>query len=245
MRARRRLDLPTNSPAGPRRDLELQRDAEAILEAHRPRLAQQAADNAAAIIIDNDTGEVLAYLGSIDYQSGYAAQVDHVRSPRQAGSTLKPFVYALAFAHGTRAHQPLADVSKSFGSQSDSFAPDNFDHVFHGPVSAHTALASSLNVPAVGLAAGLPEGTLLRSLRRLGLDSLHEDSQHYGLSLALGSGEVSLAELSIAYAIRFIVTSHAVSTHDYGGKRQVLPTDVVRLEETVHPSLPGCSARRA
>jgi len=181
-------------------DLALQREVESILDSHRERLSEHGADNAAAIVVDNSSGEILAYVGSLEYGATPSGQVDHVSAPRQAGSTLKPFVYGLAFAQGLRPNDILADVPTRFDPGGDQYAPGNFDGTFHGPVSARVALASSLNVPAVRAAHGLPQGRLLAWLQASGMQHLQQAAAHYGLSLALGSGEVTLRELVQAYA---------------------------------------------
>lgn len=181
-------------------DLALQREVEGILDSHRERLAEHGADNAAAVVVDNASGEILAYVGSLEYGATPSGQVDHANAPRQAGSTLKPFVYGLAFAHGLAPNDLLADVPARFDPAGEQYAPGNFDGTFHGPVSARVALASSLNVPAVRAAHGLPQGTLLAWLQNSGMRHLQSDAAHYGLSLALGSGEVTLRELVQAYA---------------------------------------------
>ncbi|HHH27775.1 MAG TPA: penicillin-binding protein 1C [Polyangiaceae bacterium] len=182
-------------------DLELQRDLEALVETHRVRLQDRNAHGAAVLVIDNESGEVLAYLGNADWgDDAHAGQVDLVRARRQPGSTLKPFVYAMAFEAGRQPSSLVADVPTRFGEEDGSYSPANFDGSFQGPISAREALAGSLNVPAVRLAAELPPGSLLRKLRdELGMTSLDRDAAHYGLALALGSGEVTLAELATAY----------------------------------------------
>jgi penicillin-binding protein 1C len=181
-------------------DLDLQRDVEGLVRTHLASIAAFGAANAAVLVIDNATGEVLAYVGSAEFDDPtISGQVDMVRAPRQPGSTLKPFVYALAFTRGHTAAEMLADVPTSFGEEGGEYAPANFDGTYEGPISAREALAGSLNVPAIRLAAELPRGELLSTLRDLGLVSLDRDAQHYGLSLALGSGEVPLAELASAY----------------------------------------------
>jgi len=192
--------LPAEHPLQTTLDLALQREVEGILDSHRERLSERGADNAAAIVVDNASGEILAYVGSLEYGATPSGQVDHANAPRQAGSTLKPFVYGLAFARGLGPNELLADVPARFDPTGDQYAPGNFDGTFHGPVSARVALASSLNVPAVRAAHGLPQGTLLAWLRANGMQHLQEDAAHYGLSLALGSGEVTLRELVQAYA---------------------------------------------
>ena len=181
-------------------DLVLQRDVEGLVVSHRARLAGRRADNAAVLVVDNDSGEVLAYVGSADFDDPeIAGQIDMARARRQPGSTLKPFLYALAFERGLQPSEVLADVATRFGERSGAYQPDNFDGTFYGPVSAREALAGSLNVPAVRLAAQVGADDLLALLRSLGMASLDREGTHYGLSLALGSGEISLHELVEAY----------------------------------------------
>ncbi|MBW2525697.1 MAG: penicillin-binding protein 1C [Deltaproteobacteria bacterium] len=182
-------------------DLDLQRDVAGQVASHLGTVADRRATNAAVLVVDNFSGEVLAYAGSAAFDDpDIAGQVDMVQARRQPGSTLKPFVYALGFEAGRSAHEPLADVATTFGDPSRGYAPANFDGIFRGPVSAREALAGSLNVPAVRVAADIGSARLLSRLRGLGLESLDGGSHTYGLSLALGSGEVTLRELTAAYA---------------------------------------------
>lgn len=181
-------------------DEALQRDVEGLSRTHLSALADLHATNAAVLVIDNARGEVLAYLGSADFgDAGIDGQVDMVRARRQPGSTLKPFVYAMAFAGGHDAAEMLADVPTSFAEPGGAYAPGNFDGTFEGPISAREALAGSLNVPAVRLAAELGPAAVLGALRRVGFESLDREASHYGLAIALGSGEVTLRELAGAY----------------------------------------------
>jgi penicillin-binding protein 1C len=182
-------------------DATLQRDIEGLVRTHMSKMAERGANDAAAVVIDNATGDVLAYVGSTDFHDPeISGQVDMVRSPRQPGSTLKPFVYALAFAKGHTGAQMLADVPTEFvESGGEVYAPDNFHGDFVGPISAREALAASLNVPVVRLAQQLGVDAVLEQLRALGLTDLQESERHYGLSIALGSGEVQLRALAEAY----------------------------------------------
>jgi penicillin-binding protein 1C len=182
-------------------ELPLQADVEGLVRTHMARMVEQGAGDAAVIVIDNETTEVLAYVGSADFHDPeISGQLDMARAPRQPGSTLKPFAYALAFAAGRSPLELLPDVPTRFPEgPGHSYAPHNYHGDFTGPVSAREALAQSLNVPAVRLAADLPAGQLLATLRQLGLHSLSEPAEHYGLALALGSGEVGLRELAEAY----------------------------------------------
>ncbi|MCC6522985.1 MAG: penicillin-binding protein 1C [Polyangiaceae bacterium] len=181
-------------------DLELQRAVEGLVRAETLRLRPRGAADAAALVVDNATGEVLAYVGSAGFgRADIDGSVDMVRARRQPGSTLKPFVYALAFERGVSPVAMLADVPSRFGEGPGAYAPENFDGTFLGPVSAREALAGSLNVPAVRLAAELGTEALLERLHALGFASLDRPAAHYGLALALGSGEVALEELAVAY----------------------------------------------
>jgi penicillin-binding protein 1C len=180
-------------------DLTLERDVEGLVRTHLASVASYGATQAAAIVVDNATGEVLAYVGGADYDEPRSGKVDMARAHRQPGSTLKPFVYSLAFEHGRTESEMIADVPTSFPSDTGTYSPSNFDGTFEGPISLREALAGSLNIPAIRLAAELPRGALLDRLHALGFE-LPEDAAHYGLSLVLGSGEVSLRELAGAYA---------------------------------------------
>jgi len=182
-------------------DLDLQRAVEGLTRTHLASIAGRGAGNAAVIVVDNASGEVLAYAGSADFHDLHiAGQVDMARARRQPGSTLKPFVYALAFADDHSAAEMTADVETTFVEPGGVYVPKNFDGNLEGPIPLREALAGSLNIPAVRLAAEQGAARLLALLHRLGLASLDRRADHYGLALALGSGEVELRELAAAYA---------------------------------------------
>jgi penicillin-binding protein 1C len=176
-------------------DFDLQRDVEALVQSHRARIEGFGATNAAVVVVDVATGEILAEVGSASWgDTRISGAIDLVRAKRQPGSTLKPFVYARSFERGVSPMQMLADVPTDLGA----YAPENFDGTFVGPVSAREALGGSLNVPAVRLAHDLGANELVDTLRRSGL-SLSAGAKRYGLSIALGSGEVTPRELAEAY----------------------------------------------
>jgi len=183
-------------------DLSLQRDVEGLVGTHMASMTEFSAHDAAVLVVDNDSGDILAWVGSTDFfDDAIAGQVDMVRAKRQPGSTLKPFVYALAFAAGLTPADMLADVPTTFREgQGHAYIPKNFHGDFVGPVPAREALAASLNVPAVRLLGDVGTETFLTFLHTLGMASLTEEADHYGLALALGSGEVTLRELAAAYA---------------------------------------------
>jgi penicillin-binding protein 1C len=180
-------------------DLELQALVEAEVRHTVRVLRDRGASQAAAVVLDNATGEVLAWVGSPDFWEPGVGQVDMVTSPRQPGSALKPFLYGLAFDRGHTAATVLPDVPHSFATALEPYRPQNYDRRFHGPVRARIALASSFNVPAVELADRLGVEALLRTLHRAGFASLTGTASHYGLGLALGNGDVTLLELANGY----------------------------------------------
>ncbi len=180
-------------------DLSLQHELEReVIHAVR-MLADRGAKHAAAIVLENRSGEILAWTGSPDFWADTAGQVDMVVSARQPGSALKPFLYALAFDRGATPATILPDIARVYQTGTGPYAPRNYDRRFHGPVRAREALASSYNVPAVELANRLGVGSLLHVLRGAGFGSLGRSADHYGLGLALGNGEVTLVELANGY----------------------------------------------
>ncbi len=180
-------------------DLELQTLLEAEVRHTVRVLGELGAEHAAAVVLDNATGEVLAWVGSPDFWEPRLGQVDMVASPRQPGSTLKPFLYALAFDRGHTAATVLPDVPRAFATSMEPYRPQNYDRRFHGPVRAREALGSSYNVPAVELADRVGVEAFLETLHRAGFRSLSRSASHYGLGLSLGNGDVSLLELANGY----------------------------------------------
>ncbi|MBN2358302.1 MAG: penicillin-binding protein 1C [Deltaproteobacteria bacterium] len=180
-------------------DAELQRDVEAIVDEELTGLVGNRVGQAAAIVVDNQSGEVLAYLGSADFFDADGGQNDGVRALRQPGSALKPFAYALALASGYTPATLLSDVETRLATPSGAYVPHNYDRRAHGPIRLRAALANSYNVPAVRLVERLGPDRLLGLLRRAGFDSLTEEASHYGVGLVLGNGDVSLYELARAY----------------------------------------------
>ncbi len=180
-------------------DRELQLYAEELVKNYVSRLAEENVTNAAAVVVENDTGAVLAYVGSADfYNEKNNGQVDGARALRQPGSALKPFVYGLAFEKGALTPASLIEDEDTFFE--GGFRPRNYDESYHGPVSARGALACSYNIPAVKAAEKSGAANLLALLRRAGFSTLEKPADFYGLGLALGNGEVRLLDLTNAYA---------------------------------------------
>jgi penicillin-binding protein 1C len=180
-------------------DAGLQRSVTAILRTQLLALEPQQARDGAAVVLDNASGEILAYVGSAGPASS-AALVDGARAPRQAGSTLKPFLYALALEDGLLTPASLLDDSPlAIDTTSGLYVPRNYDHAFRGRVSLRTALASSLNVPAVRTLMLIGSGRLYGAMQRMGYAHLYADPETYGYALALGAADVTLLEQANAY----------------------------------------------
>ncbi|WP_437539650.1 penicillin-binding protein 1C [Sorangium sp. So ce726] len=183
-------------------DRGLQREIEVLAQQTVRGLSDRDVGAAAVVVIENATGEILAYVGSHDIED--AAGLGHndgVLALRQPGSALKPFVYELAMEQlGFTAATVLPDVELSFPTADGNYAPRNYDGRFHGPVRLRDALANSYNVPAVWAAAALGPERILARLRDLGLRSLDREPSRYGVAIALGDGEVRLVDLANAYA---------------------------------------------
>ncbi|WP_262922309.1 penicillin-binding transpeptidase domain-containing protein [Salinibacter ruber] len=183
-------------------DPALQKTVANLVEAHVQTFRQETLTNAAAVVLDNRSGAIQAYVGSADFwDKRHGGRNDGVRMLRQPGSALKPFTYAHALA--SRRYTPasvLADIELNVPEASGAFTPENYDETYHGPTPLRQALASSFNVPAVRLAREFGAAALLETLHRFGFDSLDRAPSYYGVGLTLGNGEVQPIELARAYA---------------------------------------------
>jgi len=192
----------------------IQQQAERILNEHQQRLSGNQVYNAAAIIIKVETGEALAYVGNADAGSEHSEMVDIVNSPRSTGSILKPFLFAALMDDGKVLPQTLIpDVPTLIGG----FSPKNFSKDYDGAVPADKALIRSLNIPAVHELRDFRYEKFYGVLKNVGLTTLTQPADHYGLSLVLGGAEGTLWDITGAYA------SMARTLNNYftvvGGKR--------------------------
>jgi penicillin-binding protein 1C len=162
-------------------------------------LGERGARQAAAVVLDNATGDVLAWVGSPDFWADTSGQVDMVVSLRQPGSTLKPFLYGMAFDRGVTPATVIPDLPVTYTTLVGPYRPNNYDRRFHGPVRAREALGSSFNIPAVELTERFGHQLLLQTLHSAGFASLDRPADEYGLGLALGNGDVTLLELANGY----------------------------------------------
>lgn len=173
----------------------LQRHVQAVLRQQLMALRERHVADGAVLVLDNASGEILAWVGNAG-----GSEVDGVTALRQAGSTLKPFLYALAFERRQlTAASPMDDAPLEFSTPSGLYAPQNYEHDFKGHVTARASLAGSLNVPAVRTLMLVGLDRFAERLHALGFASLTEQADFYGPSLALGSADVSLLELTNAY----------------------------------------------
>lgn len=176
-------------------DADLQRYAQTALRQQLMTLRERNVNDGALVVLDNANGEILAYVGNAG-----RGEVDGVVALRQAGSTLKPFLYELALERKLiTAASVMDDTAIDISTPSGLYIPQNYDKDFKGHVSVRTSLASSLNVPAVRTLVMTGMERFYERLHDVGLSSLTESPDFYGYSLALGSAEVSLLELSNAY----------------------------------------------
>ena len=202
------LGEPSDSPPSGRSgvirttlDRALTRFAETALRQHLSRLRAQHVSDGAIVVLNNQSGDVLALVGSANYFAPGAGQVNGAWAPRSPGSALKPFTYLLALEHGATPATIVADVPTEFTTSTGLFAPVNYNRHCYGPMRYRLALANSLNISAVKVLAsqGGPE-PLQQLLRQCGLTTLDRPAEHYGLGLTIGNAEVRLLELANAYA---------------------------------------------
>jgi penicillin-binding protein 1C len=179
-------------------DIRLQAVLERQIDRYLTQYGDRGIRNVASLLVDTRSMSIKGWVGSADFwNDAIDGQVNGVLAKRSPGSTLKPFVYALALDQGVLHPQTIVrDLPTSFGP----FAPENFDGRFFGPISAETALIRSRNVPAVWTASQLKQPNLYEFLRTAGIRDLKPES-FYGLGLALGGGEVTMEELAGLYAM--------------------------------------------
>lgn len=180
-------------------DLETQRLAEAVMTELGPgTIERYRASNAAMVSVDPKTGEILSMVGSVDYENSISGNTNFANALLQPGSSFKPIVYATAFdkEHKKSPASITFDVQTDFGN----YVPQNYNGRFRGPITNRDALATSLNIPAVKNLAivGIPDA--IDTANRLGISSLNDETNDYGLSLVLGAGEVRPVEMANAYA---------------------------------------------
>ncbi len=181
-------------------DAGLQRTAQHLLDERVEALAKKNVHNGAVLVADHGSGEILAWVVAGAGSDKAGAAIDAVRSPRQPGSSMKPFLYALALDLGWTAATMLDDapLSEAIGTGLHDF--HNYSHQFYGAVTLREALGNSLNIPALKTVAFVGPEHYLNTLHALGFKSLTQSADFYREGLALGNGEVSLLEMVQGYA---------------------------------------------
>lgn len=155
--------------------------------------------NAAVVVMKSDTGEILAMLGSLDYNNrDIDGEVNIALADRQPGSSFKPITYLTGFNQGLTPATVVMDVRRVFPDAVEPYTPENYDRRYHGPVSLRTALQRSYNIPAVWVMSQVGVKNVVNMAHRLGITSLNKD--YYGLSLTLGGGEVKLIDMTYVFA---------------------------------------------
>ena len=179
-------------------DGRLQRFVQDLLAGQLAAVKEQNVRDGAVLVVDNRSGEILAYVGNSGFNSS-ARYIDGVRARRQPGSTLKPFLYALAIDnHIITPASLISDTPLDIPTERGIYRPENYDRQFKGLVPARVALASSLNIPAVKVLMLTGPDRFVEKLEQLGFPDLR-DADYYGYSLALGALDVSLLEMVNAY----------------------------------------------
>lgn len=184
-------------------DLNIQLMAEQVMrEQVALRAAEHDVSNGAVVILQPATGEILAMVGNLDYfDPAIAGQVNIATQPRQPGSAIKPITYAAAMENGWTTGDVIWDVPITLElAPGQEMTPRNYDRRYRGPVLFRDALANSYNVPPIQLARDVGVPAIIAMARRMGVESLREPPGYYGLALTLGGGEVTLLELTHAYA---------------------------------------------
>jgi len=216
-------------------DADLQRTAQQILDQQLRSLHPRQVENGAVLVVDHQTNEILAWVVGHSNQSPAAGtEFDAVRTPRQPGSTLKPFVYALALSRDWTPATLIDDSPMTVPVGMGLHAYHNYSRVHYGPVSLRDALANSLNVPAVKAVRYVGAEDFLATLHALGFESLDRHSEFYGDGLVLGDGEVTLFEMVQAYAVlarggRFEPLSAIPAPDGWSAERRVFSEEVASL----------------
>ncbi len=187
-------------------DLKLQDKAQEIVSEEIAKVEKQHITNGAAVVVNPETGEILAMVGSKDFDAAdYDGQYNVAVALRQPGSSFKPFTYVTAFKEGYSPSTLLMDVPTVFpgGAGQPDYTPVNYDGKYRGPIQVRFALGNSINVPAVKMLAKVGIKDVLKTANDMGITTLepnNETLKKVGLSLTLGGGEVKLLDMTEAYS---------------------------------------------
>ncbi len=209
-------------------DLDLQTAAEQIVDRQVEALKTKNVTSAAVVVLDAHTGEILTMVGSRDYfDTEHDGAVNVAVSPRQPGSALKPFTYALALSMGMTPATTIADIETQFlTADGNPYVPRNYDYGYHGLVRLREALANSYNIAAVRVLETIGVERLLNFLKLVGFTTLSETPEYYGLALTLGDSEVKLLDLASAYGV-FVRGGTTLRPTSFEGEERTLDTQVL------------------
>jgi 1A family penicillin-binding protein len=232
-------------------DQTMQSTAEQTISEYRQTINNYGANNAALVVMEPKTGEVLSMVGSVDFNDeAISGQVNMAMAPRQPGSSIKPFVFLKAFQEGWTPATLIWDVQTEFPNPGGApYVPKNFDDRFHGPLLLREALGNSYNIPAVKALEFVGLCNFIEFGRGLGLGSLNNEGcaefgapTNYGLALALGGGEITPLEMATGYAL-LANEGRAVQPHTI--MRIADRNDTVLFEHVPAPMVQQVSAEHA
>ena len=214
-------------------DLNYQDKINTIISRHHEQLQGNGIHNAAVLVVEIETGEVLAYLGNVSLKNGspHHNAVDVIHAPRSTGSVLKPLLYCSMLSTGEILPNSLvADIPTQIGG----YAPQNYNLGFDGAVPANRALARSLNIPAVKMLQSFGVGRFQDVLTKLGMTSLKQTPDYYGLSLILGGAEGKLWDLVGIYASMARSLIHFNQKGKYNPDDYRMPNYINKIKRTEH-----------
>jgi penicillin-binding protein 1C len=227
-------------------DIKLQENLNELLTNHQSRLRGNGIHNVASVILDTESGNILAYTGNVmGAGKEHGEEVDVIHAPRSTGSILKPFLYAFSLQDGIILPNSLmSDVPTYIGG----FQPENFLETYDGVVPARRALARSLNIPMVRLLNEYGVERFHYRLKNMGFTTFTFPASHYGLSLILGGAEANLLEIANAYSCMARVVSHfpdidgRYDTNDWHPATYILPTKSTKKTKNIVADAPILSA---
>lgn len=185
--------------------IDAQKIVEKIVKEEIEKIKDYDVGNGAVVVLDSKTGDILAMVGSYDFNNDKFGKFNAALGFRQPGSAIKPIAYALAFEKGYTPSTVLMDVKTVFPNQGEKdYTPENYDGKFRGPIQLRFALGNSINIPAVKLLTMIGVRDLLQKASDMGMETLaptQENIRRFGLSIALGGGEITLLDLTSAFSI--------------------------------------------
>lgn len=213
-------------------DNTLQTRINEIIGSHHEKLRSNGIQNAAALVLDVNSGKVISYVGNTKGNSGkHGQKVDVITSPRSTGSILKPLLYMLKLNEGEILPNSLVqDIPSKFMD----YSPQNYNRSYDGAVPASEALSRSLNVPAVYMLQEFGVPKFHHYLNELGLSTINYDPEHYGLSLILGGAEATLWEITSVYgSMTYQLNNYNATKADSDGYKPVNFSS--KLDSGKHP----------